>query len=1018
MEKYLHTFINEPYNPLNNFHLANQYFLLNQTAAAFSFFLRCADYTDNNILACECLLWCSKCLNYQKNRCEKEYDLILQAISMSPKTPHSYLVKCMYHSYRNQMMECYSTACMALEIVDDSHKFINNIGYTCIKDLYYQKAISGFNRGKLKESFLLLHKYFPNDTLLYKFSLEQKVTYLLDDYFKDVKSINNICFCSLSNREWMSKKTKPSLEKYTELYGCDLYYYTDTLDKSRHIAWSKLLLVNYLFTTKQYETIIWIDDDILLTDFTTNIRKFFSNEKDVVLSQDTYNSESFNTGFMIFKNNFFVKNLIMNVYNSGFSTDFLHKEPWEQMIFQNYYNENKIIQKHFSILPINSIQSQYTYLFHNIDTTTIKDKDIITLGNRIFWKPGDFSAHFITHFKDSMSITKEILGYPINVDAGAIDKELRLKSIENLTKMLKYFINEEEEIVTSEDISSSSSNLLLNLEKNNKLSKNIQFQIPDLWVIDNFYKKPDEIRKYALGLDYKNPEQHGAVGYRCESGRKVLYGTKEYFERIIGSKIKNHNNIGGWKYSTNGCFQWCPQNTPIVYHSDSQKYAAIIYLTPDAPPECGTSIFRHKIMKTSDSKIIFNRDWDISTTRYKDPYLNKHNWELVDKIGNIYNRLVIFKSHNVHAVSEYFGEDIYNSRLFQLFFFDIEEQPVVERNYLKLNNFPKTFILTIPENKKRKETLSEELSDYNIDYQFFECEKFPNCKSQYKTNLNEDLLKSHNLGVTFGHLRMIEYWYHNFSDDYAFFCEDDIHFSICNYWNYTWDDFMSKLGNEWSIVQTVTLSDNLQNISFSLVPKVTNQWGMTGYLLKRNYAKYIIDTHILSENYFDISLNYNDLLNTNPVLPEDLLYKQDELYNPKYFYPLSISIFNEKDSSNSIIHTNSSKYCEFYHKYKVKDINNDFIFIPNFDCVGNDIELIVFDNFQNIQKKLVDMKECIACNTLGYIKKSLDNLKINNLFLKNSKIQQLEYNLNEDLCDGIYIKKKYLQLINFENLID
>jgi len=41
-------------------------------------------------------------------------------------------------------------------------------------------------------------------------------------------------------------------------------------------------------------------------------------------------------------------------------------------------------------------------------------------------------------------------------------------------------------------------------------------------------------------------------------------------------------------------------------------------------------------------------------------------------VGNIYNRLVLFKSHNVHAVSEYFGETIDDSRLFQLFFFDVE----------------------------------------------------------------------------------------------------------------------------------------------------------------------------------------------------------------------------------------------------------------------------------------------------------------------------------------------------------
>ena len=51
--------------------------------------------------------------------------------------------------------------------------------------------------------------------------------------------------------------------------------------------------------------------------------------------------------------------------------------------------------------------------------------------------------------------------------------------------------------------------------------------------------------------------------------------------------------------------------------------------------------------------------------------MDKTQWEAVDNIGNVYNRLVIFDAHYIHAVTEYFGEDINNSRLFQLFFFNV-----------------------------------------------------------------------------------------------------------------------------------------------------------------------------------------------------------------------------------------------------------------------------------------------------------------------------------------------------------
>ena len=194
---------------------------------------------------------------------------------------------------------------------------------------------------------------------------------------------------------------------------------------------------------------------------------------------------------------------------------------------------------------------------------------------------------------------------------------------------------------------------------------------PNLIVVDNFYNDPDKIREYALSLTYDSPENHGAVGYRCQSGRKIQDGTKELFEKLLHKSIPDGNNVGEWNYSTNGCFQWCNAAVPIVYHADTQQYAAIIYLTPDAPPNCGTSLLRHKKYKIRDNKIFSIPDWYQSDLQYKEPHLDKTQWEIVDSIGNVYNRLVIFDAHYIHAVTEYFGEDINNSRLFQLFFFNI-----------------------------------------------------------------------------------------------------------------------------------------------------------------------------------------------------------------------------------------------------------------------------------------------------------------------------------------------------------
>ena len=47
-------------------------------------------------------------------------------------------------------------------------------------------------------------------------------------------------------------------------------------------------------------------------------------------------------------------------------------------------------------------------------------------------------------------------------------------------------------------------------------------------------------------------------------------------------------------------------------------------------------------------------------------------WELVDTIGNVYNRLVLYPGDLFHASLDYFGKDLETGRLFQTFFFNTE----------------------------------------------------------------------------------------------------------------------------------------------------------------------------------------------------------------------------------------------------------------------------------------------------------------------------------------------------------
>jgi hypothetical protein len=50
---------------------------------------------------------------------------------------------------------------------------------------------------------------------------------------------------------------------------------------------------------------------------------------------------------------------------------------------------------------------------------------------------------------------------------------------------------------------------------------------------------------------------------------------------------------------------------------------------------------------------------------------DRSRWEEVDRVGNIYNRLVLFDALYAHGASAYFGSSLNDGRLFQNFFFDL-----------------------------------------------------------------------------------------------------------------------------------------------------------------------------------------------------------------------------------------------------------------------------------------------------------------------------------------------------------
>lgn len=171
---------------------------------------------------------------------------------------------------------------------------------------------------------------------------------------------------------------------------------------------------------------------------------------------------------------------------------------------------------------------------------------------------------------------------------------------------------------------------------------------PNLIVVDNFYQNPDNVR--AIVID--NPPQYIT---------QTDY-IKNKIESIMNCKITSLD-----KYKSENIKNLAVSSDPILIKTSEHQYSAVIFLTPNAPINSGITLYRSKHTKKmtvsdSDKSTVFqNGNQDIT------------EFEPVDVIGNLYNRLVIFNTHLIHSISHNFGTNNKNGRLTQTLSFDIQK---------------------------------------------------------------------------------------------------------------------------------------------------------------------------------------------------------------------------------------------------------------------------------------------------------------------------------------------------------
>jgi Family of unknown function (DUF6445) len=195
-------------------------------------------------------------------------------------------------------------------------------------------------------------------------------------------------------------------------------------------------------------------------------------------------------------------------------------------------------------------------------------------------------------------------------------------------------------------------------------------------VIENFYENPDAIRKFALKQKYTFCHEIDNVEYvypGCRT-KDLSYLDTLLFEKICKKLVSVFHNSEHdymrWQITTS--FQSVAEEygQGVIHTDHNTIFAAVLYLTPDAPLNSGTSLFKPN--KTFDEKK-YIQALDDNDARFKTGEIKMDTgyhsmFDEIVRVNNVYNTLIIYEGRHYHAANQFFGKDLKDSRLAQVFF--------------------------------------------------------------------------------------------------------------------------------------------------------------------------------------------------------------------------------------------------------------------------------------------------------------------------------------------------------------
>jgi hypothetical protein len=177
----------------------------------------------------------------------------------------------------------------------------------------------------------------------------------------------------------------------------------------------------------------------------------------------------------------------------------------------------------------------------------------------------------------------------------------------------------------------------------------------------------------------KYSEPPDVIGWRTHIWQPK--GIKSLIERAFRIQIDYWENESSIE-AGNGVFFTAfskgqrAEKVKVHFDEPADWMSLIVYLNPNAPSDSGTSFWQHRetglIGKPTkrDALRLGLRAKELETMLDRDGWKRQH-WIELDRIGNVYNRGVMFHAGLFHSATHHFGNNLNNGRLYQSFHFPV-----------------------------------------------------------------------------------------------------------------------------------------------------------------------------------------------------------------------------------------------------------------------------------------------------------------------------------------------------------